>query len=58
MSDRLAIAATASVLMMSVYVLFGQAAVREPIGKGAPDSAFSAALPDIALPGRLLPLPR
>jgi len=58
MSDRLAIAATASVLMMSVYVLFGQGAVREPLGLGAPGSAISAALADITLPSRLLPAPR
>jgi len=32
MSDRLAISATLSILMMSIYVLFGAHAARAPLG--------------------------
>jgi hypothetical protein len=39
MSDRLAIASTLSVLMMSVYVLFGHDAAHTPLG---PDSGAGA----------------
>ena len=48
MSDRLAVSASFSVLMMSIYVLFGADAAREPFGPRqlAPDHAISAqALP-------------
>lgn len=48
MSDRLAVSATLSVLMMSIYVLFGNNAVRLPIGPdqlSAPHAAAAARLP-------------
>jgi len=38
MSDRLTVSATMSVLMMSIYVLFGSDAARLPLG---PDRAVS-----------------
>jgi len=42
MSDRLAISASFSVLMMAVYVLFGANAERVPIGPAQFSSDYSA----------------
>ena len=45
MSDRLAVSASLSVLMMSIFVLFGSDVARAPIGPGqlsAPHSAPTA----------------
>ncbi len=51
MSDRLALSATLSVMMMALYVLFGAEAARAPIG---PD-AFRASGETAAPSGFLLP---
>jgi len=60
MSDRLAVSATMSVLMMSIYVLFGADAARVPLGPAESLSpAFSASAPGLPTdPGRLLPYSR
>jgi len=42
MSDRLAISASFSVLMMAVYVLFGANVERVPLGSAQYSSDFSA----------------
>lgn len=50
MSDRLAISAAFSVLMMSAYVLFGAEAVRVPVGPASvatPVSVSAPALPSL-----------
>ena len=58
MSDRLAIAAAASVLMMSAFVLFGQATARAPVDPAAMDDARSIGMDSLPeAPLRLL-LPR
>lgn len=51
MSDRLALSATFSVMMMALYVLFGTEAVRAPIGPDAFRVSGEAAAPS----GYLLP---
>ncbi|MCB2074768.1 MAG: hypothetical protein H6917_16000 [Novosphingobium sp.] len=60
MSDRLAVSACMSVMMMAIYVLFGADAARVPLGP--PESltpSISATAPGLPTdPGRLLPLPR
>lgn len=59
MSDRLAISASMSVLMMSIYVLFGADAVRAPLGTeqlSAPASNAAPGLP--GNPGRIIELSR
>ena len=43
MSDRLAVSASLSVLMMSIYVLFGGDAQRVPIGPDAIEIRSAAA---------------
>ena len=55
MSKQLAISATVSVLAMSVYVLFGADAAREPLG-APPISIQSPALPtpQVSLDARAL----
>jgi hypothetical protein len=56
MSDRLALSATMSVLMMAVYVLFGTEAARVPLGPDAPGAPLSIAAPEIGFEAsRLLP---
>lgn len=48
MSDRLAVSASLSVLMMSIYVLFGSNVARAPIGPdqlSAPHGAATLGLP-------------
>jgi hypothetical protein len=58
MSDRLTLAAAASVLMMSVFVLFGQGSSRAPIGVaqlGLPSSVSMSSLPGAS---RLIPAVR
>ena len=45
MSDRLAIAASMSVLTMAIYVLFGAEAVRMPIDGNTFDSPAAMSLP-------------
>jgi hypothetical protein len=56
MSDRLAISASFSVLMMAAYVLFGADAQRTPLGPEAALVSMEARLPGTALvPGKLLP---
>lgn len=55
MSDRLAVSAALSVLMMSAYVLFGAEAVRAPLGPeglSVPAQVQAPALPE---PAALLP---
>ncbi len=42
MSDRLAISASFSVLMMAMYVLFGNDAVRMPVGPGQLDTPLAS----------------
>ena len=51
MSDRLALSATLSVMMMALYVLFGTEAARAPIGPDAFLASGEAAAPS----GSLLP---
>ncbi len=60
MSDRLAIAATASVLMMSIYVLFGADAARVPLTAGELSApAIDLPSPQVSLgAGDILPLSR
>lgn len=48
MSDRLAISASLSVLMMSVYVLFGSDAVRVPFGPEAVSAHHGSAVPGLS----------
>jgi hypothetical protein len=43
MSDRLAVSATFSVLMMATYVLFGNDAVRLPPDSEQPSPSYEAA---------------
>ena len=58
MSDRLAVSASMSVLMMVIYVLFGTDATRMPLGPAdGLTSAISATAPGLPTnPGRLLHL--
>ncbi|MEZ5735276.1 MAG: hypothetical protein R3E09_05625 [Novosphingobium sp.] len=60
MSDRLAVSASMSVLMMSIYVLFGADAARVPLEPAESFSpAISATAPALpADPVRLLPYSR
>lgn len=53
MSDKLAIAAALSVLMMAAYVLLGADALHAPLGPGgfAEIEASAPALPATGLPG-------
>lgn len=51
MSDRLALSATLSVMMMAIYVLFGTEAARAPIG---PES-FQITAEMVSPSGVLLP---
>lgn len=51
MSDRLALSATFSVMMMALYVLFGAEAARMPIGPDAFRTSGETAAPS----GSLLP---
>lgn len=59
MSDKLAISAALSVLMMSAYVLFGADVPRVPLGPssgaGAVVASIEAALPSLPRLGDLLP---
>ena len=56
MSDRLAISAAASVLMMSIYVLFGSDAARVPFTSDALASPVSISAPELKIDaGELLP---
>lgn len=48
MSDRLAIAAALSVLMMSIYVLFGADAMRMPFALAEFPHPFGMAIPEAA----------
>lgn len=58
MSDRLAISAALSVMMMSIYVLFGTDTARVPFPSGL-TSPISIAAPEVSLDaGKLLNLPR
>jgi hypothetical protein len=56
MSDRLAISAGFSVMMMAAYVLFGQGAAREPLGPRTLSADTGIVEPAQALtrPGELL----
>ena len=57
MSDRLAISASMSVLMMAVYVLFGAQPVSDPFEQQAFDSPVSISAPGLTSnPARFLPL--
>lgn len=49
MSERLAISATFSVLMMAVYVLFGGDAARGPVSSGDLASPISVSMPRVSL---------
>ncbi len=56
MSDRLAISATMSVLMMSIYVLFSADTARVPLQAESRAWTIGATAPGLATdPGRLLP---
>lgn len=54
MSERLAISATFSVLMMAVYVLFGGDAAHAPISRGDLAPAVSISMPSVSLDAREL----
>lgn len=61
MSDKLAISAALSVLMMSAYVLLGSDAIRVPIGPPASSALIAPvelSLPALPRLDRLVPLPR
>ena len=59
MSEKLAISATLSVLMMAGYVLFGNEAAREPLSVQTFVPPVSAALGDaLPNPSSLLPISR
>lgn len=45
MSDRLAISAAFSVLMMTAYVLFGADAIRVPVGPDAAETPVTVSAP-------------
>jgi hypothetical protein len=49
MSDRLAISAAFSVLMMSIYVLFGSDAARMPLSAERLESPVSLSLPAVSV---------
>jgi hypothetical protein len=49
MSDRLAISATMSVLMMAVYVLFGTDSARVPLPGETLESPLSISVPHVSL---------
>ena len=51
MSDRLAVSATISVLMMSVYVLFGSDTAHAPIGPFQESAVSASGL--LGNPGRI-----
>lgn len=55
MSDRLAISAAFSVLMMAGYVLFGADAARMPIGPGSLSAPVSVSAPALPSASRILP---
>jgi hypothetical protein len=55
MSDRLAISAAFSVVMMAGYVLFSTDAVRMPIGPGSLSTPVSVSAPALPSADRLLP---
>jgi len=59
MSNQLTISATLSVLMMSIYVLFGTDSGQNPVTAENPMAEARAALPGLpANPGQLLPILR
>jgi hypothetical protein len=49
MSDRLAISAAFSVLMMSIYVLFGSDAARVPLAAERLDAPVTLSLPGLSV---------
>ncbi len=49
MSDRLAISAALSVLMMSIYVLFGGDAARMPLSADGVSSQIGISAPEVSL---------
>ena len=54
MSDRLAFSAAVSVLMMSIYVLFGADSARAPLGAVTLDAPASVSSPGLlGDPGRI-----
>lgn len=55
MSERLAISAALSVLMMAGYVLFGTEAVQAPIGPGSLNAQIGVAAPPLPSASQLLP---
>ena len=61
MSERLAVSASLSVLMMAAYVLFGADTARQPFGSDslvAPINAAAAAAELVSSPSSLLPIAR
>lgn len=59
MSDRLAVSASMSVLMMSIYVLFGTDAVRAPLRSEQLDAPASITAPGLpGNPGRIMDFSR
>lgn len=55
MSDRLAISAAFSVLMMAGYVLLGTDSVNAPIGPGSLNAQIGVAAPALPSVSQLLP---
>lgn len=47
MSEKLALSAVSSVLMMTIFVLFGDHNAREPFGIDAPERIAIASLPPL-----------
>lgn len=59
MSDRLAVSASMSVMMMAIYVLFGADAARAPLGPEAFEAPISLRAPELSFePSHLLPVAR
>lgn len=55
MSDKLAISAALSVLMMAGYVLLGADSVHAPIGPGSLTTQIGVTAPSLPSAGELLP---
>ncbi len=55
MSDRLAVSAAFSVLMMASYVLLSTDAARVPLGPDSFDTPLRVSAPALPSPSRLLP---
>lgn len=50
MSDRLALSAAISAMMMAIYVLFGGDAAQLPVGQSGLTGSIELAIPDLSAP--------